>query len=253
MVGLLDADFEAARTKVRGDTRSPHPTRYSRNRMPVPLWEARSPFLRCPHPISPPPPLYPRSLDPPPSSSHPPHQVAVTGRSGVGKTALTHHASCSDWAGSFAETLGTCVIQVQAPAAAETTVYDFWEVGGRYAAKFPYAVKAQLQGADVIVHVFSFADRASLLSVSKDVAGLVSADGKSAPVILLGTKRDCVSTCQLSLEEAQHVAAQCNLTLVLLDSPPVEPEDIEGRDNAAAVPLFAALQAACAQPKIAKR
>lgn len=135
----------------------------------------------------------------------------------------------------------------------ESSSYDFWEVGGRYAAKFPYAVKAQLEGADVIVHVFSFSDRASLQSVSKDVADLKK-DGVDAPVILLGAKRDCVSTCQLSLAEARNVAAECNLPLVLVNSPPAEPEDIQRRRRggggdaaAAAVPLFEALKAAAAR------
>lgn len=128
--------------------------------------------------------------------------------------------------------------------------YDFWEVGGRYAAKFPYAVKAQLQGADVIVHVFSFSDRASLQSVAKDVANHKKDGGNGAAppvVILLGAKRDCVSTCQLSLEEAQSVAAECNLPLVLVDSPPVEPEDMPARrggGNPVAGALFEALSKA---------
>lgn len=207
---------------------------------------ASSPFVFAPpksetHPLPPSPSLLPTR------SHH--EQVAVTGRSGVGKTALVHHACCSDWVGSFAETLGTCVMQASSVTTAAgdasetttTTSYNFWEVGGRYAAKFPYAVRAQLHGADVVVHVFSFSDRGSLQSVSTDVANLRK-DGNKAPVILLGAKRDCVSTCQLSLEEARHVAAECNLPLVLVDSPPVNPEDApRGGGNAAAVPLFEAL------------
>ena len=197
--------------------------------------------------------------------------MAVTGRSGVGKTALVNHASCGDWVGSFPETLGTCVTRVSPPSSSSSSndnagdstssssvecYYDLWEVGGRYAAKFPYAVKAQLKAARVIVHVFSFADRASLQSVPKEVANFRTGhgeDGGAPPaIVLVGTKRDCVSSCQLSVEEAKSVAAECNVPLVLIDSPPLEPDDHGGRihnagSDAAAMPpflLFEALKAA---------
>ena len=56
----------------------------------------------------------------------------------------------------------------------------------------------------------------------------------------------------VSVEEAKSVAAECNVPLVLIDSPPLEPDDHGGRihnagSDAAAMPpflLFEALKAA---------
>ena len=295
-IGLLDTDIGAVTTKVRvrekeeGDGRTNTRGRKDKPKPPPP-----SPTPTAAHfffplkgrrrvPICPQIQKHHRpdsSHAPTPQATPPPftftQQVAVTGRSGVGKTALINHASCGDWVGSFPETLGTCVTRAsssssssnnheveggEATSSSSSRYYDFWEVGGRYAAKFPYAVKAQLHAADVIVHVFAFTDRTSLHGVSKEVANLRSGgggggggvtDALTPAIILVGTKRDCVSTCQLSLEEAQNVAAECNVPLVLVDSPAVEPEDVHrgggGRriqGNSAAAPLFEALQAATA-------
>ena len=146
----------------------------------------------------------------------------------------------SERVGNFVETLGTCVARTLSSSATPgvtDTIYEFWEVGGRYAAKFPYAVTEQLHDADVIVHVFSFSDRASLLSASKDLAKFREVKD-NVPVILVGTKRDCISTCQLSLEDAQGVAADCGVSLVLVDSPHVEPEEGGKREGDVAVALL---------------
>ena len=88
-------------------------------------------------------------------------KVAVTGRPGVGKTALVYHASRGDWIGELPETLGTAVMRVERE---DGRAYELWDVGARHAARHPDAVDAQLAGADVLVHVFSFADAASLRS-----------------------------------------------------------------------------------------
>ena len=155
-------------------------------------------------------------------------KVAVTGRPGVGKTALVYHAAKGDWLGALPETLGTAVTRVDRE---DGRAYDLWDVGARHAARHPDAVDAQLAGADVVVHVFSFADAASLRSVPEYVERVRSRLG--CPVVLVGAKRDAIASAQMSAEDARETAVRCGASaLAFVDSPPLETmEDVEDRDE----------------------
>ena len=165
-------------------------------------------------------------------------KVAVTGRPGVGKTALVSHASRGDWIGELPETLGTAVMRVERE---DGRAYDLWDVGARHAARHPDAVDAQLAGADVLVHVFSFADAASLRSAPEYLERVRARAG--CPVVLVGAKRDAIAAAQISTEDARETAARCGAPLVFVDSPPLETcEDKEDRDKDDAVAaLFRAI------------
>ena len=144
-------------------------------------------------------------------------KVAVTGRPGVGKTALVYHAAKGDWLGALPETLGTAVTRVDRE---DGRAYDLWDVGARHAARHPDAVDAQLAGADVVVHVFSFADAASLRSVPEYVERVRSRLG--CPVVLVGAKRDAIASAQMSAEDARETAVRCGASaLAFVDSPPL--------------------------------
>ena len=172
-------------------------------------------------------------------------KVALTGRAGVGKTALANHAARSAWEGTFPETLGSSVID--AVDAERGRGYELWDVGARHAANHPRANVEQLRGVRAVVHLFSFSDRVSLASVRDDLASIRAAmpaagvDPAAVPVILVGTKRDAVSSCQLSVHEARLEAEACGLPVTFVDSPPAELEDLEYRGDYAVRELFDAL------------
>ena len=116
--------------------------------------------------------------------------------------------------------------------------YDFWEVGGKYTNRFPYANSEQLRGASTVVHVFSFSDRASLEGIPQDIGALLQSQ---TPVVLVGAKRDCFATCQASAEEAQAVAERCGVGLVIIDSPPRDETSGDGGESHQVSQLFQAL------------
>ncbi|XP_053308313.1 ciliogenesis and planar polarity effector 2 [Spea bombifrons] len=123
------------------------------------------------------------------------YKVFVSGKSGVGKTALIAKLAGLEVPSMHQETTGiqtTCVYWPVRPSGSERPVifrFHFWDCGEAALRKFDHILPACKEGADAVLFLFSFTDRSSF----EDVPALISrtlSQGEDLARVVIGTKFD---------------------------------------------------------------
>ncbi|KAK9820626.1 hypothetical protein WJX72_012455 [[Myrmecia] bisecta] len=183
-------------------------------------------------------------------------KVHVTGKGGVGKTALIRALCGHRQPHKYHETVGLQVTNVWRgqPDTDEdevATYVTFWEVGASYAQTYKYMLAAAGEGAAVVLAVFSMTDRASFQEMHDLVA---ACDG--IPCVMVATKCDALGSWNVTMAEVQALAMAEKLPLITISNANTKLPGIShlGLDDQTAVlPAFVELVLGCIESTIASR
>uniref|UniRef100_H9G3N2 Ciliogenesis and planar polarity effector 2 n=1 Tax=Anolis carolinensis TaxID=28377 RepID=H9G3N2_ANOCA len=130
------------------------------------------------------------------------YKVFVSGRSGVGKTALVAQVSGAEVPSAHQETPGIQTTTVFWPAKLRESGralffrFSFWDCGEAALKRFDHILPSCLEKADAVLLLFSFADRASFEDLPRQANRVAAAaaasqsSGRAPLQMVVGTKFD---------------------------------------------------------------
>nr|XP_060614825.1 ciliogenesis and planar polarity effector 2 isoform X2 [Anolis sagrei ordinatus] len=128
------------------------------------------------------------------------YKVFVSGRSGVGKTALVAHLAGAEVPPTHQETPGIQTstvfwpVKLQESGRALFFRFSFWDCGEAALKRFDHILPSCLEKADAVLLLFSFTDRSSFEDLpqqaSRVVAPATQVSGRAPLKMVVGTKFD---------------------------------------------------------------
>uniref|UniRef100_A0A8C8AWZ3 Ciliogenesis and planar polarity effector 2 n=1 Tax=Otus sunia TaxID=257818 RepID=A0A8C8AWZ3_9STRI len=122
------------------------------------------------------------------------YKLFVSGKSGVGKTALVAMLAGTPVSPVHHDTLGIEVTTVYWPAkpraSGRPVIFQlhFWDCGDSALKKFEHLLPACKEEADAILFLFSFTDRASFEELPAQMSRVVGPDEENLVKVVVGTK-----------------------------------------------------------------
>ncbi|XP_065711127.2 ciliogenesis and planar polarity effector 2 [Patagioenas fasciata] len=124
------------------------------------------------------------------------YKLFVTGKSGVGKTALVASLAGTPVPSGHHETLGIETTTVFWPAKPRSSAHPvifqlhFWDCGDGALKKFDYLLPACKEEADAVLFLFSFTDRSSFEELPALMSRVLGPDEEKLVRVVVGTKFD---------------------------------------------------------------
>ncbi|XP_062449159.1 ciliogenesis and planar polarity effector 2 [Rhea pennata] len=181
------------------------------------------------------------ALLPPPAA----YKLFVSGKSGVGKTALVAALAGADVPPAHRETLGIQATSVYWPAKLRDSDcpvlfrLDFWDCGEASLRKFDHILPACKEEADGILFLFSFTDRSSFEDLPAQMARVTRPEENLLRVVV-GTKFDQAARADVAERDVAAFERAWRLPVLRARSVP-RPPGAAAADLAEVAPLLDAL------------
>ncbi|XP_025945669.1 ciliogenesis and planar polarity effector 2, partial [Apteryx rowi] len=186
-------------------------------------------------------------LPPPLATATAAYKLFVSGKSGVGKTALVAKLAGAEVPAAHHETLGIEATTVYWPAKLRDTgrpvmfQLDFWDCGEAALKKFDHILPACKEEADGVLFLFSFTDRSSFEDLPGQMARVTRPEENLVRVVV-GTKFDQSPQADVTERDVAAFERAWRLPVLQARSMPCRRRDAGARAELAQVaPLLDAL------------